>query len=69
VNFARYSAGRCFSTSAGMSASVAIVMTVGMMIGRGNGRDQSARLYNIAAKVRRSRILEVGLARLVSAGR
>jgi hypothetical protein len=27
-----------------------MVMTIGMTIGRGNGGDQSVRLYNIAAK-------------------
>jgi hypothetical protein len=46
VNFARYSASRCFSTSARTSASVAVVMIVRMMI----GRDRSVRLYNMAAK-------------------
>ena len=45
VNFARYSAGRCFSTSTRMSASVAVVMIVRMMIVR-----QSVRSYNMAAK-------------------
>ena len=40
VNFARYSLGRCFSTRIRTSASVASSMTSGMMIGRGNGRDQ-----------------------------
>ena len=28
-----------------------MVMTVVMMIGRGNGRKQSVRLYNMAAKI------------------
>ena len=40
VNFVRYSAGRCFSTSARTSPSVAISITFGMTIGRGKGRDQ-----------------------------
>ena len=40
MNFARYSLGRCFSTITRTSASVASSMTSGMMIGRGNGRDQ-----------------------------
>ena len=42
VNFERYSAGRCFSTSILTSASVVSSMTSAMMIGRGNGRDQFA---------------------------
>jgi hypothetical protein len=58
VNFARYSASRCFSTSARTSASVAVVMIVRMMI----GRDRSVRLYNMAAKPLR-RNLESILAR------
>jgi hypothetical protein len=40
LNFARYSAGRCFSTSTRTSASVVTFITSEMMIGRGNGRDQ-----------------------------
>jgi hypothetical protein len=40
VNFDRYSLGRCFSTKIRTSASVESSMTSGMMIGRGNGRDQ-----------------------------
>ena len=42
VNFERNSAGRCFSIRARTSLSVVSSMTSGMMIGRGNGRDQFA---------------------------
>jgi hypothetical protein len=40
VCFSRYSAGKCRCTSARTSASVDSVMTLGMMIERGNGRCQ-----------------------------
>jgi len=43
VNLERYSAGKCFSTSARTSASVSSVSTSGMIRGRGKGRDQSGR--------------------------
>jgi hypothetical protein len=40
VNFERYSAGRCFPTSARSSASVESSKPSGMMIGRGKGHER-----------------------------
>jgi hypothetical protein len=47
VDFSRVSAGKCFSISVRTSASVLSVMTLGMTIGRGRGRDQFGRGQNL----------------------
>jgi hypothetical protein len=43
LNFDRYSAGRCLSTSVRTPVSVSSVSRSGMITSRGNGRDRSGR--------------------------